>query len=123
MKQKSTIVIIEDDRADAGSLAKLCRQLGYRPLVAYDCATGLKLAASNRPRLILSDVGVPGLDGFEMARRVRTDHALDGIPVVAMTGQAPATPAANQVAFDDYVLKPLAAEPIKNVITKYCPLS
>jgi len=120
MQQNDTVLIIEDDQAAAQYLASMCRQLGISPLIAHDCVTGLELATSKRPRLILSDLGVPGLDGFEAARRVRSDRNLDGTAVVAVTCCAPKTPAANQVAFDDYVLKPISKDRIQDVISKYC---
>lgn len=123
MQHKSTVLIIEDDHAAASSIAALCRQLGLRALIAHDGATGLRLAAVKRPRLVLSDLGVPGLDGFEVARRIRGNHMLDGTAVIAVTDHAPKTPASNQVTFDDYVLKPVSPDTIQNLLSKYCSLS
>ena len=120
MRQNDTVLIIEDDHAAARDLATMCQQLGISPMIAYDCVTGLELATAKRPRLILSDLCVPGLDGFEAARRVRSDRNLDGTAVVAVTRYVPKTPAANQVAFDDYVLKPISRDRIQDVIGKYC---
>jgi CheY-like chemotaxis protein len=120
MPQSSTILIIEDDQSAAESIESLCREMGHRTLVAYDGTTGLQLAASERPRLILSDIAMPGIDGFEVARRVRSNHDLDGTAIVAVTGYPPKTPAANQKTFDDYVVKPFSVENIMKVITKYC---
>lgn len=120
MTQRSTILIIEDDHTAAESIETLCRELGHIPLVAYDGLTGLQIAASEKPRLILSDIAMPGIDGFEVARRVRSNHDLDNTAIVAVTGHAPKTPAANQKAFDDYVIKPFSVENLMNVINKYC---
>lgn len=120
MIQSSTILIIEDDHTAAESIETLCRELGHRPLVAYDGTTGLQIAASEIPRLILSDIAMPGMDGFEVARRVRSNRDLDQTAIVAVTGHAPKTPAANQKAFDDYVIKPFSVENLMNVINKYC---
>lgn len=120
MKHNQTILIIEDDQVAAGNLAALCQQFGLCTLIAHDGATGLELASSKHPRLIFSDLGVPGLDGFEVPRRVRSDRNLDGTAVVAVTDVAPKTPAANQVGFDDYVLKPISGDSIRNIISKYC---
>ncbi|MGD0088440.1 MAG: response regulator [Planctomycetota bacterium] len=120
MQQNDTVLIIEDDQAAAQYLAAACQQLGISPLIAYDCVTGLQLATTKRPRLIFSDLQVPGLDGFETARRIRSDRSLDGTAVIAVTDCAPKAPAANQVAFDDYVLKPVSRDSIQNMISKYC---
>lgn len=121
MTHSSTILIIEDDHNAAESIEMLCRELGHIPIVAYDGVTGLQMAASEKPRLILSDIAMPGMDGFEVARRVRSNHDLDGTAIVAVTGNAPKTPAANQTAFDDYVIKPFSVENLMAVINKYCP--
>jgi len=120
VQQKDTVLIIEDDQAAAQYLATMCQQLGISPLIAYDCVTGLELAAAKRPRLIFSDLRVPGLDGFEAARRVRSDRNLDRTAVVAVTDYAPKNPASNQVAFDDYVLKPISRDRVRDLIGRYC---
>jgi len=121
MPQTSTILIIEDDYVAAQSMELLCRGLGHKTLVAYDGESGLKLAADEKPTLILSDIAMPGIDGFEVARRIRSNHELDGTAIVAVTGHPPQTPAANQKTFDDYVIKPFSVENIMKVIAKYCP--
>jgi two-component system CheB/CheR fusion protein len=112
-------LIIEDDEAAAESIEILCREQGHKTLVAHDGQTGLRIAASEKPRLILSDIAMPGLDGFEVARRIRSNHDLDGTAVVAVTGYPPKTPAANQKTFDDYVIKPFSVENLIKVIEKY----
>ena len=119
MLRGSKILIIEDDHDTAESIEALCRELGHDPLVAYDGVTGLMMAASEKPRLILSDIAMPGLDGFEVARRIRSNHDLDGTSIVAVTGHAPMTPAANQKTFDAYVIKPFSVENLENVINQF----
>ena len=115
----STILIIEDDQDAADTIETVCHKLGHPTLVAYDGMTGLSMAASMRPRLILSDIAMPGLDGFEVARRVRSNHDLDGTAIVAVTGYPPKTAAANQKAFDGYVMKPFSFETLQTVIDKF----
>jgi CheY-like chemotaxis protein len=120
MLQNEKILIIEDDQAPATSIEVLCRAMGYHPLVAHDGATGLQMANAQKPRLILSDIAMPGLDGFEVPRRVRHNHDLDKTAVVAVTGSAPRAPAANQIPFDDYLLKPFVIKDLGDVINKFC---
>ena len=93
--------------------------MGHETLVAYDGIKGLELAVSERPNLILSDIAMPGLDGFEVARRIRSNHDLDDTKLVAVTGNAPKTPAANQKTFDAYVIKPFSIKNLEDVIKKY----
>jgi DNA-binding response OmpR family regulator len=115
----SKILIIEDDHDVADSIKLLCNEMGHDAIVAYDGATGLEMAASERPELILSDIAMPGLDGFEVARRIRSNHDLDKTAIVAVTGTLPRRPAANQYIFDDYVIKPFEFEDIEKVINKF----
>lgn len=119
MHKRSKILIIEDDHLAAESIELLCRELGHLPLVAYDGVTGLKMAADEKPELILSDIAMPGLDGFEVARRIRNNHELDATKIVAVTGHPPKTPAANQKTFDYYVIKPFSTENLEAVINKF----
>lgn len=123
MQECNKILIIEDDPGAAVSIECLCREMGFQPLVAYDGITGLRLAAVEKPKLILSDIAMPGIDGFEVARRVRSNHELDGTAIVAVTGCLPKTAAANQKTFDDYVIKPFTVENIECVINKYCAVT
>jgi CheY-like chemotaxis protein len=119
MSKSSTILIIEDDQDAAESIEHVCREMGHRTFVAYDGATGLRLAASEKPELILSDIAMPGLDGFEVARQIRSNHDLDSTKIVAVTGHPPKTPAKNQKTFDEYVIKPFSIEQLENVIKKF----
>ena len=117
--QHSKILIIEDDQDLADSIKLLCNEMGHDAMVAYDGATGLKMAADEKPELILSDIAMPGLDGFEVARRIRSNHDLDKTAIVAVTGALPRHPAKNQHTFDDYVIKPFIFEDLEKVIKKF----
>jgi len=119
MQQHSKILIIEDDPDMAVTIQTLCETMGHDAVVAHDGITGLKMAIDEKPALILSDIAMPGMDGFEVARRVRSNHDLDGTAVVAVTGVLPRTPAANQPNFDDYVIKPFTPEELEKVINKF----
>jgi len=119
MGETAKILIIEDDTLTAESIETLCREMGHTPLVAHDGITGLRIAAEMRPQLILSDIAMPGLDGFEVARRVRSNHDLDGTKIVAVTAYPPRTAASNQVTFDEYVLKPFTIENLEEVIERF----
>jgi CheY-like chemotaxis protein len=113
------ILIIEDDTDTAESMETLCREMGHQPIVAYDGISGLRMAAEEKPRLILSDITMPGIDGFEVARRVRSNHDLDDTKIVAVTSLRPNFPASNQVTFDEYVLKPFSIDNLEEIITRF----
>ncbi len=114
------ILIIENDLSVARHIVQLCFALGHEPLVARDGFTGMLLAKRVKPRLILSDLAIPGLDGFEIVRRVRQIRELDHTAVVAITGIAPGRAAHNQSNFDDYALKPINAVRLEHIIAQFC---
>jgi len=80
-------ILIIDDNADvADSLALLLSLSGHTVTTAYDGAAGVAAALRERPEMVLIDIGLPGLDGFEVARRLRQDEGLRGAHLVALTG-------------------------------------
>ena len=87
-----TILIIEDEWSIARLLTDLLEEEGYRVLVATDGAGGLRVIGNARPDMVLSNIMLPGLDGRDVARAVRTDPALRHIPVVLMSAGAEAGP-------------------------------
>lgn len=64
------------------------RALGYTVDVAFDGPAALQIARSSAPDVALLDLGLPVMDGFELAERLRTDCGLDDLPVIAITGYA-----------------------------------
>src|SRR5262249_41633774 len=79
--------IREDGNPDAAeSLAMFLRLIGQEAKVAYDGMTALELARQFQPEIMFLDLGMPGMDGYEVARRLRRDKALQGTLLVALTG-------------------------------------
>jgi len=80
-------ILVVDDHHDSGeSLATLLRLLGHEVRVAYDGPAALEAARTFNPQVGLLDIGMPGMDGVELARRLRRDLRLDGVLLVALTG-------------------------------------
>jgi signal transduction histidine kinase len=80
-------VLLVDDNVDgADSLAALVRLSGHETRVAHDGPGALELAAAFRPQVVVLDIGLPGLTGYEVARRLRADADLSGATLVAVTG-------------------------------------
>lgn len=117
---REQILVIEDNLDTAHQIVALCFKLGYEPLLARDGFTGMLLANKVHPRVIISDVETPGLDGFEIVRRVREHPELDHTAVIAITKNAPRRPVCENNAFDDYVLKPLISTTLGASINKFC---
>ncbi|HWA36674.1 MAG TPA: PAS domain S-box protein [Burkholderiales bacterium] len=103
-------VLVVDDNEDASaSLAMLLQSLGHETAVAKDGAQALELARSFAPDIVLLDIGMPGMDGYEVARRLRAMDAPRALRVVAVTGWAQEADRARALAagFDLHLVKPL----------------
>jgi len=85
---QGTILIVEDSELNRRLLEAVLEPHGYRLLVAEDGETGLALARTHRPDLILMDVLLPGIDGYEATRQLRADPDTRQIVVIALTASA-----------------------------------
>jgi PAS domain S-box-containing protein len=108
-----TVLYIEDN-ASAVALMRDIAALpqGCRLLTAGTGSLGLTLAAHHRPDLVIVDINLPGMNGYEVLRRLRADPETAAIPVVALTGEAlPAdVEAGRRAGFDDYLTKPFSIQ-------------
>jgi DNA-binding response OmpR family regulator len=105
------ILIVEDDRDIALSLRlKLERDGGYRVDTVVDGAEGLRAAVDSPPNLVLLDINLPGMDGFEICRRLRKDPATAAIPIIMLTARIDETDRVAGLEFgaDDYITKPFS---------------
>jgi len=103
-----TILIIEDNADAADSLARLLGIYGYQVDVARSGDAGLAAAVATRPDAILLDLGMPGLDGYEVASRLRARGDFEDVLIIAVTGYGRESDRARSVAvgIDHHVLKP-----------------
>src|SRR5205085_3377929 len=107
--QKSARVLIVDDNIDAAAvLAEGLRALGYLAEVAHDGPSGLLAARAFRPAVALLDIGLPVMDGYELAARLRADAELGTLRLVAITGygQENDKTRAREAGFDEHLVKP-----------------
>ncbi len=112
-------ILVVDDNVDAAdSLALILRLGGHEVLVAHDGPTGLQLAQSSRPDIIFLDIGMPGMDGYEVARRLRRQPDLDGVRLVALTGWGAQEDRRRSAAagFDQHLVKPVEPTAIQDVL-------
>jgi len=103
------VLVIDDNRDSAESMSMLLRAWGHEAFVALEGEEGLALARTHRPEFVLLDIGLPGMDGYEVARRLRALE-LDPRPVlVAMTGYGRAEDRRESKAagFDHHLVKPV----------------
>jgi two-component system cell cycle response regulator len=106
------ILVIEDNPANLELMIYLLRAYSYDPLSATDGERGLELARSARPDVVVCDIQLPGMDGFEVVRRLKADAATRAIPVVAVTAFAMVGDRDRALAagFDGYIGKPIVPE-------------
>ncbi len=82
------ILLIEDNEQNAYLVSYLLRARGWQIVHALDGPTGLALAGEAVPLMVLLDIQLPGMDGHEVARRLRSNPTLDKVPIVAVTSYA-----------------------------------
>jgi len=106
------ILVIEDNPINLELMTYLLSAWGHTPLVATDGDAGLALARSARPELVVCDIQMPGIDGYEFARQLRADPRLRDLPLVAVTAYAMVgdSEKARAAGFDLHIAKPIDPE-------------
>ncbi len=105
----TTILIVEDNEMNRDMLSRRLERKGYEILIAIDGAKGIDVARASTPDLILMDMSLPVMDGWEATRLIKADDALKCIPVIALTAHAMANDRdkALEAGCDDYDTKPI----------------
>ena len=105
----SRVLVVDDNKDTADSIVSLLRLAGYEALAAYTGFSGMKLALSYQPRIALLDIGLPEMDGFEIARRLRRDPKSQEILLIAMTGYGEEhyQRASREAGFSHHLVKPV----------------
>lgn len=103
------ILLVEDNEMNRDMLSRRLARRGHEVVIALDGAEGVARAASDLPELILMDMSLPVIDGWEAARRIKSDPATAKIPVIALTAHAMSGDREQALAAgcDDYDTKPV----------------
>lgn len=103
------VLLVEDNEMNRDMLSRRLQKRGYEVLIAVDGAQGIASAQANRPDLILMDMSLPVVDGWEATRRLKADTATRGIPVIALTAHAMASDEQKclEAGCDDFDTKPI----------------
>jgi two-component system cell cycle response regulator DivK len=116
------ILIVEDNEKNLKLVRDLLQYHGFRTLEAMDAETGLQLAATNAPDLILMDIELPGMDGVTALEQLRADPVTAGIGVVAVT--ASVMPVDRErfthAGFDGCIMKPIDVKSFPGEVLAYC---
>ena len=103
------ILLVEDNEMNCDMLSRRLVRGGYEVIIAADGARGVAMATSDRPDLILMDMSLPVIDGWEATRRIKATPELRKIPIIALTAHAMATDRDQALAAgcDEYDTKPI----------------
>jgi DNA-binding response OmpR family regulator len=114
------ILLIEDSPSQALSFRLMLEQAGYSVMVVGDGAEGWRRACAVPPRLILLDIGLPTMDGFQVLSRLKRDRRTAGIPVVMLTQRDHIADVqrAIELGADDYLFKDDAAYALCDTVTQ-----
>jgi CheY-like chemotaxis protein len=117
------ILIIEDNPTNMQLMVYLLQAFGHTPLEAVTGELGLVMARHQTPNLILCDLQLPGMDGYEIARQVKADPKLNTIPLIAVTAYAMVGDRDKVMAarFDGYIAKPIIPETFVEQIEAFLP--
>jgi len=103
------LLLVEDNEMNRDAISRLLERRGFTMITAEDGEEGVRICREAQPELVLMDLGLPGMDGFEATRRIKADPLTAHIPVVALTARALTTDqeAAFAAGCDDYDTKPV----------------
>ena len=116
--RKQRVLVIEDNVDAAESLGDALQLSGYEVAVAFDGSQGIVKAHEFKPDVVFCDIGLPGMDGYEVARALRSDAALTGVLLAALTGYTGPEDQqrAAEAGFARHLAKPASLQTIEQVI-------
>ena len=121
MSQQKTILLVEDNEDNLIVYRTILDHVGYIVIEARDGEEGVARARQDQPDLILMDVSLPKIDGWEATRRIKNDEATANIPVIAVTAHAldDDRQKAIDVGCDGYLAKPVAPRRVVEEVERF----
>jgi len=113
-----TILVIEDDPVVARLMRYTLTKHGYDVLIAANGLEGIRRARKDKPDLVMLDVMLPGIDGFEICHRLRAESNGEGVPIVMLSGKARDADRATglKVGANEYLVKPVSPSRLIGVV-------
>jgi len=107
--QSRRILVVDDNLDTANSVAALLKLAGHEVSLAHDGPAALESARATHPEIILLDIGLPGIDGYTVARTLRDDESFAGVRLIAVSGygQPDDRRRAKAAGFDEHMVKPV----------------
>ncbi len=118
------VLVADDNRDSADLLAELVHQLGSEVSLAYDGEEAVEMARTFQPDVAVLDIGMPKMDGYEAARRIRSESGARSLKLVALTGwgQAEDRRRAREAGFDEHLVKPVELSTLRELLTSAPPV-
>jgi len=118
------ILLVEDNEMNRDMLSRRLERRGYEVVIAVDGQQGVDLAQSTRPDLILMDMSLPVIDGWEATRQLKAMNAVKATPIIALTAHAMSgdREKALEAGCDDYDTKPIELPRLLEKIKKLLPV-
>jgi PAS domain S-box-containing protein len=115
------VLVVDDNRDSAESIALLAEIWGHEVLTAHDGPSALETAAAHRPDVVLLDIGLPGMDGYEVARRLREGRGEGEMVLIAMTGYGMEEDRrrSREAGFDHHLVKPVDPEALRSLLASF----
>ncbi len=112
------VLVVEDNEDVARSLAMLLELWGHEAEVVHRAEAALVAVQRHRPEVVLMDIGLPGMDGYEVAKRLRQQHSAEKVMLVAMTGygQDEDRRRAEEAGFDHHLVKPVDPDILQDLL-------
>jgi CheY-like chemotaxis protein len=112
------VLVVDDNQDAARSLAMLLKATGHDVRTAYDGPTALEMAAGFHPTAVLLDIGLPGLDGYEVAKRLRLQPLLENMILIALTGYGNESDhrRSKEAGFDHHLVKPIEFSKVQGIL-------
>ena len=123
MASKGKILIIDDEPDLVEAMKFRLEATGYKVLTSFDGKTGIDVAVAEKPDVILLDIMMPGMDGFEALRRIKINKAIQKIPAIVFScgrEEEGWAKRAVELGASGYVVKPFDTEALLFMIGKFC---
>lgn len=119
--RKSRILLVDDQPDIITTLSTLFRMVGFEVMGATNGRDALKIAAEFCPNVILLDIGLPILNGYQVARRLRAESAMDATPIIAMTGYGDVEhrERSREAGFDCHLVKPVGFDVLLKTFSRF----
>lgn len=115
------ILVVEDNQDSRELVVKVLKNKGYQMIEAADGEEALEKAVAEKPDLILLDISIPKIDGYEVAKRLKSNEELKGIPIVALTAHAMKGDREKVIVagFEGYISKPVNVRELPDQVRSY----